>query len=89
MQAFDLIVALKRFCADTIENEKWGSEVPIVLLDMGMNPVYQMTARKNSSGVYEFDEEHLAPGTVRRPPPYTVQFTVGGAPILRDFDFPA
>ena len=83
MEPFNLL-ALKKFCADIIENEKWGPEVTIVLLDLGMNPMYEMTARKDGD-VYVFENERLVPGTVQRPRPYTVRFIVSGKPILRDF----
>jgi hypothetical protein len=80
----DIVLALKKFCAETIEAEKWGPEVPIVLMDLGMNPIYEMTARKNGD-VYVFENERFVSGTVQRPGPYTVRFMVEGKPILRDF----
>ena len=79
------LIDLKKFCADSIEKEKCGSEVPIVLLDRGMNPIYEMTSRKNEHGVYVFENVHPVPATVQPPSPYTVRFTVGGKAFLRNF----
>jgi hypothetical protein len=83
MEMFN-IMRLKKFCADTIENEKLPEPEKIELLDAGMTPVCEMKARKNEDGVWVFPMDQspqvLASG------PFTVRFSCKGIPpVLRDF----
>jgi hypothetical protein len=80
-----LLLTLRKFSADAIEKEKWGADVAIAVFDQDMNPMCEMTARKNEDGTWLFGEERILPGTVYRPGPYTVKFTVAGKTFTRDF----
>lgn len=82
----DLILALKKFCADIIEKQHLTPPVHIELTDVGMNPMYEMDAGKNDEGTYVFSNEWFIEGTLSRPTPYRVRFTVAGKkPFVKDF----
>jgi hypothetical protein len=83
------VLALKNFSAHIIEKEKLTPPVQIELMDLGMNPLYEMEARKDGEGTCMFSKERPIQGTVWRPSPYRVRFTAAGKePILLDFPFP-
>jgi hypothetical protein len=84
MATFDLF-AFKTFCRDTIESKKWWrTAVPVALLDVGLNTIYQTTVCKNEQGVYLFENE-TSTGAVNPPGPFTAQFTIAGKPVLINF----
>jgi hypothetical protein len=82
----DLIRVLKKFSADIIEKQNLTPPVHIELTDVGINPMYEMDAHKNDEGTYVFSNERFIAGTLSRPTPYRVRFTVAGKqPFVVDF----
>ncbi len=78
----DIVPALKKFCADTIEREKLPPPVKIELI--GINPFYEMQATGKDAGeAWLFSRGDSVMMTL--PQTLTVQFTVAGRrPFTRE-----
>ncbi len=80
------IVALKKFSASVIAVQRLTPPVKVELLDLGLNPIYEMEVSKIEDGLCLFSNERPIHGTTWRPAPYRVRFTAAGQqPFVMDF----
>ena len=50
----DIVLVLKKFCADIMETNQLPEPAKIELLDVGMNSVFEMEAHKDDHGTWVF-----------------------------------